>query len=64
MKNVSELNLKALSDEDLKLTSGGSEFSESLVYAIGWVAGAAVSMWESFLRHQIQMEKHGLHPIH
>lgn len=64
MKNLSELNLKALSDEDLMLTSGGSEFSESLVYAIDWVAGAAVSMWESFLRNQEQMHKNGLYPAH
>ena len=64
MKNISELKLKALSHEDLLLTHGGSEFSESFVYGIGWVCGAVKSMWESFLRNQEQMHKNGLYPAH
>lgn len=62
MKTISELNLKALSAEELLFTQGGSEFSKSVFFSIGWVAGAVTAMWESFITNQERMYKNGLHP--
>lgn len=62
MKNLSEFNLKTLSYDELCSTNGGTEFSESFFHAIGWVVGAVVALWESFLENQARMEKNGLHP--
>lgn len=62
MKNLSKLNLKTLSYDESCFTNGGSEFSESVFRGVGWVVGAIVSCWESFVENQARMDANGLHP--
>ena len=67
MKNISTFSVYPLSEDALRVTNGGSEFSESIFRGIGWVtggiAGGVVSACNYYLDYQREVAKLGLVPI-
>ena len=59
MKNLNELNLRELNQEELHNTCGGSEFSESVFRSIGWAIGGLMAAGESFLNYQTMIAEKG-----
>lgn len=62
MKNLIQLNLRELNQEELHNSCGGSEFSESVFRGIGWAVGGLKAMGESFMNYQIIIAEKGYNP--
>lgn len=63
MKNISTFTVYPLSEDALRITNGGSEFSESVFRGIGWVVGGIVGACNYYLDYQREVAKLGLVPI-
>lgn len=47
MKNLAEINVELLTENELVKIDGGSEFSEAVFRAIGWTAGQVVNAFNA-----------------
>lgn len=62
MKAIDSLQLNDLSFEEQISIQGGSEFSESVFHAIGWVVGGIVGAYQSVHNQQLAEIRAGLRP--
>jgi len=61
MKNQFDPELRNLSAEEMNTVNGGSEFSESVFRAIGWVVGGLMAAAESTVKYQEVISEKGYH---